>query len=349
MIHVRPPIHSLVLIVLASACHGADPEPTLPPEPMIEPVDPIPPGFSTLTPRLTVPSVEPALRFYEEAFGATTLSTLPALDGRVMHAEIRIHDSIVMLDEPSDDEGHASAAALGGTPATFVLYVQDADADYAKAVDAGAFATLPVDERFWGDRYGELADPYGHRWALATHVEDLTVEQLEQRAEIATKSSRRRRRARAPRWRSIEGTPAEQPIPDPEHRLTIALTVPDVEATMTFYETAFGALRHDVTLGRADGTLLRGALRIGDSRLMLGDEYLPLGRESVSALGGSPLELHMYVPDVDDAFARAIDAGGSNTRPLGDSARGDRDGVVVDVAGFAWRVATHVEDRLATR
>ena len=123
------------------------------------------------------------IAFYEQAFGATVTSqmTTPG-SNQVMHAELKIGDSVVMLSEENIQMcGHSSPLALGGSPVSLHLYVEDADAAAAQAVEAGATLVVPVTEMFWGDRFGKLADPFGHLWSVATHVEDVTPEQMKER------------------------------------------------------------------------------------------------------------------------------------------------------------------------
>ena len=187
MLDRRFSVLPLALALLAPAC-GPKPQqtqPTVTPEPEKPPVDPIPEGFFTLTPSITVQGVDAAVDFYVKVFGAQKVLGLTGPDGNTVHAEIKIGDSIVMIDEENVAQGLKSPLTLGGTPAALVLYVDDADAVFATAIGAGAKERMPLEEQFWGDKYGELLDPTGHRWAVVTHVEDLTPEQMKQRADIA--------------------------------------------------------------------------------------------------------------------------------------------------------------------
>lgn len=137
----------------------------------------IPPGFHTLTPYLACTDAAAAIRFYSQAFGAVELVTVPRPDGKLLHACIRIGDSHVMLME--EIEGCAAGPkTLGGTPVSLHLYVANADESARRAEKAGAKVLMPVQEMFWGDRYGLLEDPFGHRWAVATHVRDVTPDEL---------------------------------------------------------------------------------------------------------------------------------------------------------------------------
>lgn len=145
----------------------------------------IPDGYHTITPYLTVKGAGQALEFYSRAFGAQILYKMDSPDGRVMHAEMKIGDSIVMLGDEFPEQGGKSPQSLGGTPAGLLIYVEDVDAAFRRAVQAGARETMPVQDMFWGDRYGKLVDPFGHDWSLATHKEDLTPDEMAERAKKA--------------------------------------------------------------------------------------------------------------------------------------------------------------------
>lgn len=142
-------------------------------------VNPIPEGFRALTPYLTVKGGEAALDFYRRAFGAEVLSKMPGPDGRLMHAQLRIGDSMLMLsDEFPEFGGNPSPLSHSGTVFGGIqLYVSDVDAVWRRALEAGAKEKLPLANQFWGDRYGKLIDPFGHEWALATRLEELSDEE----------------------------------------------------------------------------------------------------------------------------------------------------------------------------
>jgi PhnB protein len=145
-------------------------------------VKPIPDGFHTLTPYLSVKGAAQAIEFYKRAFGATERCRIPGPDGKsVGHAEIVIGNSIVMLADESPAFGNTSPQTLKGTPVCFALYVEDADATYQQAVDAGATVLRPIADQFYGDRAGTVQDPFGHNWTLMMHKEDLSEEELNSR------------------------------------------------------------------------------------------------------------------------------------------------------------------------
>ena len=143
---------------------------------------PIPDGYHTVTPYLICRGAAKALEFYKEAFGAEELFRMPRPDGRVMHAEIRIGDSPIMLADEVAEMQALSPASLGGSPVGILLYVEDVDARFDRAIRAGGTVVRPVQDQFYGDRLGALKDPYGHVWFVSTHKEDLAEEQIAERA-----------------------------------------------------------------------------------------------------------------------------------------------------------------------
>lgn len=141
-------------------------------------VKPIPDDMHSVTPHLVCAGAADAIAFYVQAFGAVELARMPAPDGKLMHAMVRIGDSNVMLVDENPAWESFGPNALKGTPVTLHLYVADADAVFARAVDAGAKVKMALADMFWGDRYGVLIDPFGHSWSVATHQRDLTPEQM---------------------------------------------------------------------------------------------------------------------------------------------------------------------------
>ncbi|HEX2034111.1 MAG TPA: VOC family protein [Chloroflexota bacterium] len=149
-------------------------------------VDPIPEGYHTITPSLTLSDAGAAIEFYKRAFGAEELGRMPSPDGKVLHAELKIGDSRIMLADEFPDMGSCRAPqSLGGTSISLHIYVEDVDTAFQRAVEAGATVTMPVQDTFWGDRYGSLVDPFGHAWSLATHKEDLTPEETQRRMQAS--------------------------------------------------------------------------------------------------------------------------------------------------------------------
>jgi PhnB protein len=145
------------------------------------PVSPVPAGYHTLTPYLIVDRAADALAWYATAFGARELMRMAAPGGKIGHAEIEIGDSRVMLADENPEMGAKAPAAFNGSPVTLHLYVPDVDATVGKAVAAGATVKSPPEDKFYGDRLGSLVDPFGHIWHISTHIEDVTVEEIERR------------------------------------------------------------------------------------------------------------------------------------------------------------------------
>jgi PhnB protein len=145
-------------------------------------VKPIPEGYHTVTPYLTIRNAADALDFYKRAFGATELFRMSDASGKVGHAEIRIGDSAIMLSDEFPEMNARSPESIGGSPVAIHLYVEDVDAVVKRAVEAGAEVVRPVENQFYGDRGGMLSDPFGHSWWVSTHVEDVPMEEIRKRA-----------------------------------------------------------------------------------------------------------------------------------------------------------------------
>lgn len=138
----------------------------------------IPEGMASVTPHLVCTGAVDAMAWYTRAFGAVELSRLQDGDGRLMHGMMRIGDANIMLSEEFKECGGFSPLSLKGSPVTLHLYVEDADAAFGRAVEAGATVRMPLSDMFWGDRYGQVTDPFGHSWSIATHLEDLSDQQI---------------------------------------------------------------------------------------------------------------------------------------------------------------------------
>ena len=145
-------------------------------------VKPIPDGYPRVSPYLSVDGGSAAIDFYREVFGASERVRMHAPDGRVGHAELQIGDSLIMLSDESPEMGQLGPRTVGGSPVTISVYVEDVDDVFDRAVKAGATALRPVEDQFYGDRSGQFEDPFGHRWSVATHVEDVDPEEMGKRA-----------------------------------------------------------------------------------------------------------------------------------------------------------------------
>jgi PhnB protein len=148
-------------------------------------VKPIPEGYNTLTPYLAVDDAAKAIEFYGRAFGAKERYRMPGPGGTIAHAEIQIGNSVIMLSDPFPQATAKPPSQLGGTTNGLFMYVEDVDAAFKRAIDAGASETMPPADQFWGDRFGTVTDPFGHAWQLATHVEDVPPEEMARRGEEA--------------------------------------------------------------------------------------------------------------------------------------------------------------------
>ena len=148
-------------------------------------VKPIPEGYPEITPYLAVDGANDAIDFYTTVFGARERMRMQGPGGKVGHAELEIGNSLIMLADEFPDMGHRGPKSIGGTPVTISIYVEDVDDVFDRAVAEGATEIRPVENQFYGDRSGQLEDPFGHRWSVATHVEDVPSDEMEKRAAAA--------------------------------------------------------------------------------------------------------------------------------------------------------------------
>lgn len=148
-------------------------------------VNPIPEGYPQVTPYLCIDGASTAIEFYGTVFGATERMRMPAPDGKIGHAEVQIGNSVLMLSDEFPDMGMHSPRTIGGTSVTLSVYVEDVDTVFDRAVSEGATALRPVEDQFYGDRSGQFEDPFGHRWNVATHVEDVAPDEMAKRAAAA--------------------------------------------------------------------------------------------------------------------------------------------------------------------
>jgi PhnB protein len=146
-------------------------------------VQPVPEGYHTVTPYLAVENAAEAIDFYQRAFGAKERVRMSGPGDSIMHAELEIGDSLVMLSDPFPQASTTPPKELGGTSVSIMAYVEDIDAVYKQAVEAGATSLMEPDDMFWGDRFGSVQDPFGHSWTIATHVEDVEPAEMERRSE----------------------------------------------------------------------------------------------------------------------------------------------------------------------
>lgn len=279
----------------------------------------------TATPSLRLRNAAAAIEFYKQAFGAREIMRFVG-QGRIAHAEIAIGNSVIMLGEEAPEYGFPSPEALGGSPASMHLYVEDADALVKQAVAAGARLVSPVSDQFYGDRSGQIADPFGYSWHVATRKEDLSVDEMYRRFDALTREQEAIR-------------PAESVIRAGFHTITPYLIVQDSPGLIDFVKRVFGAEETFRAVGSAGG--IHAEVRIGDSMLMIGG-----GAPELSWRGESrPTALHIYVEDTDTAFQRALEEGGTSIQAPADQAYGERSGSVKDPFGNHWYIATGKGDR----
>jgi PhnB protein len=145
-------------------------------------VKPVPDDYPRVTPYLCCDGADAAIAFYRDVLGATERMRMAEPDGRIGHAELQLGDSVIMLSDPFADHSVVDPKSLGGTPVTISVYVEDVDAVYARALAAGATELRPVADQFYGDRSGQFVDPFGHKWNVASHVEDVSPEDMATRA-----------------------------------------------------------------------------------------------------------------------------------------------------------------------
>src|SRR5207249_4132650 len=236
--------------------------------------------------------------------------------GQIAHAELAIGNSVVMLGEEAPDYGFPGPEALGGSPVGMHLYVDDADALVERAVSAGARLVSAVADQFYGDRSGQVADPFGYGWTIATRKEDLSVEEMNRRFEALEAQPQT---ARA----------ASTFIPEGFRTVTPYLVVEDVPAQIEFLTRVFGAEERHRSSGSGGG--MHAEVRIGDSMLMIGGGK---GRPA------QPTALHIYVEDTDAVYQRALEAGAISIAVPVDQPYGERSGGVKDRSGNVWYIAT---------
>ena len=159
------------------------------------PTKPIPEGYHSVTPYLVMRDASRAIDFYKRALGATEKYRFDAPGGKIAHAEITVGDSVIMLADEMPDSGYRGPQSLGGTAVSLMVYVEDVDSQFKRAIDAGATIKQPLTDQFYGDRSGTLEDPFGHVWTIATHKEDVSQDELVKRAAAAHKKTAQEKRA----------------------------------------------------------------------------------------------------------------------------------------------------------
>ncbi len=290
-------------------------------------VKPIPAGYQTATTCLVVREAPRAIEFYKQAFGATELMRHEDPSGHIVHAEIEIGDTKIAIAGEAP-EYNLSPQALGGSSAIIQLYVEDVDAFASRAVAAGAKVVFPISDQFYGDRAGRLADPFGHLWIVASHIEDVSPAEMNRRMEAYVREEAAKA-ARKPEPAIV------RPIPAGFHSITPYLQVNGASRLIDFLERAFDA-EEVVRVTRPDGAIAHAQVRIEDSNIELADateEFKP-----------NPTAIWLFVTDADAAYERALKAGASSIHEPVDQEYGDREASVKDPFGNHWYIATHRPD-----
>ncbi len=266
-----------------------------------------------LTPYLCYRDAAAAIEFYTRAFGATELMRLAEPSGKIGHAELQIGSAVFMISDEYPDYDALSAQTLGGSPIKLHLYVADVDQFAKRAVSEGASLSRPIEDQSYGDRSGQLKDPFGYTWIVATKKQDVSVVDMQKSFDDFIVE----REGKAKPFRR-EGF----------HTVTPYLIAPSAVELVDFVKEAFGAVESFRTTGSAGG--LHCEVTIGDSMMMIG------GGPGFDA---RPAAIHLYVPDVDQVYARAVAAGATSTGEPADQEYGERLAAVKDIGGNEWYIA----------
>lgn len=273
----------------------------------------------SVAPRLRIKGAAAAIEFYKKAFGAKENMRFENVLG-LAQAEIQIGNAVIMVAEEAPDYGFVGPEALGGSPVSLELFVDDSDAVFARAIAAGASEISPVKHEFYGHRSGRVADPFGYVWTIATVREEMSVEEMHRRFE--------------PILQEILKKPDVEPVPKGYRTVTPYVVAENGEGLIEFAKNVFSAEEVFRTIGGAGG--IHCELRIGDSMVMMGGGRP--GHEFRSK--AAPIALHVYVQDTDVAYQRAIAAGATSISAPADQEYGERGAGVRDAFGNYWYIAT---------
>ena len=277
-------------------------------------IESTPQPLQSIIPYLTYRDATAAIDFYKRAFGATELMRLAEPSGKIGHAELKIGEALFMMADEYPDYGAISAETLGGSPIKLHLYVPDVDQFAERAVAEGASLARPVADQFYGDRTGQLKDPFGYTWVVATHQKDVPVADMQKSFD---------------EWLDThEDQPAKKFKREGFYTVNPYLTVEPAVELVDFVKQAFGAVESFRATGSAGG--LHCELTIGDSKVFIG------GGPGFNA---KPAAIHFYVSDVDDVYARAVAAGAKSLAAPSDQEYGERIAAVKDIGGNEWYIA----------
>lgn len=272
---------------------------------------------------LCISGASAAIDFYREAFGAKELWRLVEPGGKIGHAELQVGNTSFMISDEYPDYGSLSPKTIGGSSVRLHLDVTDVDAFVERAIETGATLVRPIADQFYGDRSGQIADPFGYTWIVATHQRDVPVEEMQKELDKWTQEQSAKDSAEAGSGTEPSAVRANF------HTVTPYFTVHKPAELVDFVTEAFGAVEHFRTTGSAGG--MHAEVSIGDSLVMIG------GAEHIEP---KPTAIHLYVPDVDQAYERALKAGAKSLMPVVDQPYGERSGGVEDLHGNRWYIAT---------
>jgi PhnB protein len=276
------------------------------------------PRARTVSLHICVSDGKAAIDFYKAAFGAKEIMVLAEPSGKIGHAELQIGDSILSLSDEYPDYDSRSPQTIGGSSIRIHLDVTDVDAFAQIAINAGAKLVRPIEDQFYGDRAGQLLDPFGYTWHVSTHLKDIPVEDLQREVDRFAEEEARKTQAK----------PGKHLRPG-FHSVTPYFTVRQPEKLIDFVTYAFGATENFRSTGSAGG--MHAEVNIGDSLVMIG------GAEHIEPM---PTAIHLYVPNVDEAYKRALEAGAKSLMAPQDQPYGERSGGVEDSTGNRWYIAT---------
>ncbi|MGB6483001.1 MAG: VOC family protein [Candidatus Acidiferrales bacterium] len=287
----------------------------------------------TVIPRLCFKDSRRAIEFYQSVFGAKETMRLVDPDQRIGTAEIQIGNARIMLSDEYPEFGAVSPETLGGSSVRIKLMVPDVDATAQRALAAGAKIVRPVQDQFYGERAGQIADPFGYTWIIATHKEDVSTEEMQRRLNQWSEKSEEKM-ASNPVVSKAESSESKNAVPyirEGFHTITPYILVNGAAKFIEFMTEAFGAQER----GRVpvpSGKIMHAEVKVGDSMIELSD-----GNEQYPP---TPAALHFYVDDADATYARAVEAGATPLYAMTDQPYGDREGGVKDPVGNIWFIAT---------
>lgn len=282
---------------------------------------------ASATPYLSIRNASAAIEFYKKAFGATEASRLIQPDGRVGHAEINIAGARIMMADEFPEIGFLSPESLGGSAIHISLNVPDVDGFARRAVQAGATLVRPVADQFYGERSGQLRDPFGFTWTIATHKETVSNEEMQRRIdEMARKQAE---------------APARPYMREGFHSITPYLIVPRAAEVIEFMKSALGGEERFRVNRPGTDVIMHAEVRIGDSMIELAD--------ATPQFPPTPATLVLHVADVDAVFSRAVGAGATALQPPADQDYGARSATVVDASGNRWAISRATESNTIFR